>query len=80
MQFYLMQKAFHTYTSVCVCACVRAHALALQTIRNVQLYGLTFTRQGHPIMEMFQGKTELSCIVPPGFCRWPDVLLDVFNQ
>jgi len=31
-------------------------------------------------MEMLQGKTELSCILPPGFCRWPDVLLDVFNQ
>jgi hypothetical protein len=65
---------------VCVCVCARARALALRTIRNVQSYGLTCTHQGHPIMEMLQGKTELSCILPPGFFRWPDVLLDVFNQ
>jgi hypothetical protein len=72
MQFHLLEKGLHTYT----CVCVRA----LRIIRNVQPYGLTCTHQGHPITEMLQGKTGLSSILAPGFCRWSDVLLDVFNQ
>jgi hypothetical protein len=68
------------HTHVCVCVCARACTGALRAIRNVQPYGLTCTHQGHPITEMLQGKTELSSILPPSFCRWPDVLLDVSNQ